>query len=191
MKFLALATTALLSSTVAARSSIFGASVGGDITPNVDGSLSVPGDNPLQHCQDPKDDILTIENVDISPNPPKAGETLKVTAKGILSQNVTDGAKIHLSVKYGLITIIRQTADLCDTVSKVDLTCPLHKDKETSLSKEVDLPKEIPPGKYTVVADVVAADEKTKITCLTAAVEFKRGGGVVFGGFQKENKQGL
>jgi hypothetical protein len=72
MKFFALATSATLltSSYVTARSSLFGASV--EITPNVDGSLSVPGDNPLQHCADPKDDILTIETVDIDPNPPKA-----------------------------------------------------------------------------------------------------------------------
>jgi len=70
MKFLAVAASALLASSVSARSSIFGSSP--DIAPNVDGSLSVPGENPLQHCQDPKDDILTLESVDLSPNPPKA-----------------------------------------------------------------------------------------------------------------------
>ena len=73
MKFLALATSALLTSTACARSSgisVFGKGV--DITPNIDSSLSVPGENPLQHCADPKDDILTLENVDLSPNPPKA-----------------------------------------------------------------------------------------------------------------------
>jgi len=71
MKLLTLATTALLGAThVAARSSLFGTNT--DISPNIDGSLSVPGDNPLQHCQDPKDDVLTIESVDLSPNPPKA-----------------------------------------------------------------------------------------------------------------------
>ena len=39
----------------------------------------------------------------------------------------------------------------------------------------MELPKEIPPGKYTVVADVYDKDEK-KVTCLQATVEFKRGG---------------
>jgi len=80
---------------------------------------------------------------------------------------------VQLQVKYGLITIIRQKADLCDTVGKVDLECPLVKDKETVLSKDVDLPREIPPGKYTVVADVFTQDDK-KVTCLTATVEFHR-----------------
>lgn len=32
--------------------------------------LSVPGDNPLEYCQDPSDYILAIEHVDLNPNPP-------------------------------------------------------------------------------------------------------------------------
>ena len=83
---------------------------------------------------------------------------------------------MHLSVKYGLITIIRQTADLCDTIGKVDLECPLKKG-ELALTKDVELPKQIPPGKYTVLADVVTKDDK-KITCLSATVEFHRDGSV-------------
>ena len=31
----------------------------------------VPGDNPLYFCGDPADDLLKIEKVDLSPNPPK------------------------------------------------------------------------------------------------------------------------
>ena len=91
---------------------------------------------------------------------------------------MTKGSKIHLQVKYGLITIIKQTADLCDTVKNVDLECPIEKGK-TTLTKEVDLPKEIPPGKYSVVANAETKDED-KITCLQATVEFKRGGDVLF-----------
>jgi hypothetical protein len=36
----------------------------------VDGSLSVPGDSPLQYCTDPGIVFLTIESVDIDPSPP-------------------------------------------------------------------------------------------------------------------------
>jgi hypothetical protein len=32
----------------------------------------VPGDNPLYFCADPEDDLLEIEKVDLSPNPPEA-----------------------------------------------------------------------------------------------------------------------
>lgn len=67
MKFLFLF-TALFTALVAARSSIFGSSP--DIDP-WDETLDVPGENPLQHCKDPKDDILELESVDLDPNPPK------------------------------------------------------------------------------------------------------------------------
>lgn len=54
------------------------------------------------------------------------------------------GAKVHLQVKYGLITLINQDADLCDQGEKVNLECPLKKG-ELILAKDIDLPREIPP----------------------------------------------
>jgi hypothetical protein len=51
---------------------------------------------------------------------------------------------VHLQVKYGLIRIINQEADLCDNLKNVDLECPLKKGP-MELTKDVDLPKEIPP----------------------------------------------
>lgn len=41
---------------------------GGQVVINED--LKVPGDNPLYFCSDPKDDIVQIKKVDLSPNPP-------------------------------------------------------------------------------------------------------------------------
>lgn len=38
----------------------------------LDDALDVPGDNPLHYCEDPKNDILKIEKVDLDPNPPEA-----------------------------------------------------------------------------------------------------------------------
>jgi hypothetical protein len=67
MKVLTLITSTLIATTVSARSSLFGSSI--DVAP-FDEALKVPGDNPLQHCQDPKDDILELESVDLDPNPP-------------------------------------------------------------------------------------------------------------------------
>ena len=96
---------------------------------------------------------------------------------------------MHLTVKYGLITIIRQTANLCDTVKNVDLECPIKKG-DIKLTKEVDLPKEIPPGKYTVLADVRTKDDD-RITCLTATVQFSRAGSMLGGLFKQEPKQDI
>jgi hypothetical protein len=118
----------------------------------------------------------------------RSGQTLSIVARGDIASDVEDGAKVHLSVKYGLITIIKQTADLCDTVKNVDLECPIKKG-ELALTKDVELPKQIPPGKYTVLADVVTKDDK-KITCLTATVEFHRDGSVQVHG-QKKNHEDI
>jgi len=49
---------------------------------------------------------------------------------------------------------------------------PLEKG-EMKLTKDVDLPREIPPGTYTVLADVYTEDGD-KITCLTAKIAFHR-----------------
>lgn len=73
-----------------------------------------------------------------------SGVTLSIKASGVLSEDVEEGAKVHLQVKYGLIRIINQEADLCDNLKNVDLECPLKKGP-MELTKDVDLPKEIPP----------------------------------------------
>ncbi|KAB8216886.1 Phosphatidylglycerol/phosphatidylinositol transfer protein [Aspergillus novoparasiticus] len=133
---------------------------------------SVPGNNPLEYCNDPSGDILDIKQVDLSPNPPLPGKTLVITASGTLHKKIEDGAYVLLEVKYGLITLLRQTADLCEQLVNVDLKCPLGPGDMT-LTKQVDLPKQIPPGKYTVQADVFNSDGE-HITCLKALnIEFK------------------
>lgn len=44
--------------------------MGGDQV-TIQEEYKVPGDNPLYFCGDPADDLLKIEKVDLSPNPPK------------------------------------------------------------------------------------------------------------------------
>ncbi|GAA5231517.1 hypothetical protein GCM10025794_29920 [Massilia kyonggiensis] len=72
------------------------------------------------------------------------GQTLSINASGNLKERVEEGAYVALEVKYGLITLIKQTADLCEQIKNVDLECPLEKG-EMTLTKQVDLPSHIPP----------------------------------------------
>ena len=66
-------TSLLISLLCAVTASSFGFSLAGqDPLPSTDGDLSVPGQNPLYYCSDPENDILTIEKVDLDPNPPEA-----------------------------------------------------------------------------------------------------------------------
>ncbi|KAI9732661.1 MAG: Phosphatidylglycerol/phosphatidylinositol transfer protein [Cirrosporium novae-zelandiae] len=171
MKLSATILPLLLANLVAARSlSLFGSE---SVIKDEDSELAVPGNNPLLYCQKSTDDILEIDYVDLNPNPPAAGKSLIITASGTLSQDVEDGAYVNLSVKYGLIRLINQKFMLCDEAKNIDLKCPIKKGP-MEIVKEVELPKEIPPGKYTVLADVYTKDDK-KITCLTATVTFGAG----------------
>lgn len=73
-----------------------------------------------------------------------SGKTLTIKAKGNIHQKIDKGAYVLLQVKYGLITLIKQQADLCEQIVNVDLKCPLE-EGEMSLVKQVELPSHIPP----------------------------------------------
>ncbi|KAM7202036.1 Phosphatidylglycerol/phosphatidylinositol transfer protein [Rhypophila sp. PSN 637] len=136
-----------------------------------DDDLDVPGENPLKFCEaDRTKDHIIIDSVILTPNPPEAGKVLKIAASGDVKHEIEEGAYVNLSVKYGYIRLINTKADLCEEIKNVDLECPIKKGP-IAIIKEVELPKEIPPGKYTVLADVYTK-EGEHITCLTAAVTF-------------------
>ena len=60
----------VVAATSASALAVFGSPDGGSITPSE--SLKVPGESPLEFCNaDHDDELLTIEKVDLAPNPPK------------------------------------------------------------------------------------------------------------------------
>lgn len=83
-----------------------------------------------------------------------SGETLTIEAIGTFTKDVEEGAYIQLQVKYGLIRLINTKADLCEQVKNVDLECPIKAGK-TTITKDVDLPTEIPPVSIPAVALVL------------------------------------
>ncbi|GFP53532.1 hypothetical protein ACSS6W_001077 [Trichoderma asperelloides] len=147
----------------------------GDSAHAFDSNLKVPGENPIEFCNADRDDnLIVIDKVDLAPNPPKAGKPLLITASGEVKQTVETGAYVKLVVKYGLIQLLSTTADLCEQLDNVDLSCPLEPGNMT-ITKSVDLPTAIPPGTYSVLADVYSNDD-LPITCLKATVNFPRPG---------------
>jgi len=174
--------TATVIAYVAATASALNAFRGDSVTLARRGDdTKVPGQNPLEFCDaDRSDDIIEIEKVVLTPNPPEAGTTLIIEATGTVKEPILEGAYVNLQVKYGYIRLINTQADLCKEMKNVELECPIEKGK-ISITKSVDLPKEIPPGKYTVLADVFSKDDE-HITCLTATVIFgKKSLGGMFG----------
>ncbi|KAG6034930.1 hypothetical protein E4U41_006294 [Claviceps citrina] len=142
------------------------------VSPNED--LKIPGQSPLEFCAGKKTDgYIEINSVDLSPNPPAAGKQLVIKAHGSVKKTIEEGAYIDLTVKYGLIKLLSTKADLCEQMGEVNLKCPVQPG-ERVITKSVDLPKEIPPGTYTVIADVFTAKDE-RITCLTATVRFTVG----------------
>lgn len=69
MKFVAVLAAIFFSSL---STSVLAFSFAGDqAVINLDDNLEVPGDNPLQFCRDPGLYTLTINHVNLNPNPPK------------------------------------------------------------------------------------------------------------------------
>lgn len=134
------------------------------------GEKPIPGNSPVAICDVTEPQLLTIYLVELSPNPPQRGVNLTVEAVGHLSQLVEEGAYVDVDVRYGYIKLISQTYDLCSEVGEVDLECPLQKG-EYKLSKTVEIPDQVPPGKYTVYARAYTKDDDF-IACITATVVF-------------------
>merc|ERR1712193_447614 len=77
----------------------------------------IPGDSPLQFCPgDHSKDLVTIESVDLSPNPPKAGNELVIKAKGTIKETIEEGAYVLLTGKYTVLADVYTAKD-------VQITC--------------------------------------------------------------------
>jgi len=132
----------------------------------------VPGSSPVLVCDIDAAQILDIKYLKIDPNPPVKGESLYIEAEGVLSDTIYEGSFVEVEVRYGFIRLVKETIDLCEQMEKAEKSCPIEKGV-IKFSKSVDLPSEIPPGKYNVIARAYTEDY-TEITCLTAQVEFAR-----------------
>ncbi|KAG7693140.1 hypothetical protein KL930_004775 [Ogataea haglerorum] len=130
----------------------------------------VPGNSPVLLCDSSSPQLLKLTHVDVSPNPPERGTNLTIAARGDLSKKVDEGAYVEVDVTYGYIKLLHQTYDLCEELPNVDMECPLNKDSY-DLTKIVEIPNEVPPGTYTVIARAFTADDEL-ITCLTGSVAF-------------------
>lgn len=137
--------------------------------PNPD-EKPVPGNSPIVQCDATQPQLLDLQKVVIDPNPPAKGENLTFVATGFLAQDIVDGAYVDVDVRYGFIRLIHQTYDLCEEVTNVDMECPIKKGEQV-ISKLVEIPAEVPPGKYMVNARAYTGED-VLIACLSATVEF-------------------
>lgn len=111
-----------------------------------DRKLPVDGENPFEYCDDSakESDFITIERINITPNPPEKAHNLTIEAVGVVKQEIVNGAYAEVKVLLGRIRLLHKIFDLCELVGDVDLKCPIQKG-ETTVKKTVELPAEIPP----------------------------------------------
>lgn len=100
-------------------------------------------------------DDLQLTDVTISPLGGKVtrGSNITVTATGddIASYAISQGSNLKLSVKYGIITVLSKTYDLCQLLSESGyISCPIDPQsgsKTVTVSEEI--PSDAPTGAYS------------------------------------------
>ncbi|KAH8835697.1 ML domain-containing protein [Flagelloscypha sp. PMI_526] len=119
-------------------------------------------------------DIIEVQSLEVSPDPPVPGQTLTVTATGVAKEVVEDGAQADVTVKLGLIKLIQKTFDICDEAAKANATiqCPIEA-REHVVVQSVDLPKEIPQAKFLVNVQAYTVDDED-LLCLNLAIDFRK-----------------
>ena len=133
----------------------------------------IPGGSPLLLCDVIEEHLLDISTLVLSPSPPKRGATLSIVASGLVLKDIEEGAYVNVDVRLGYIKLLTQTFDLCEIFSENDidgLTCPIAAG-QYNLKKDVEIPKEVPPGKYIIVARAYSVDGEL-ITCITGEIIF-------------------
>jgi len=106
-------------------------------------------------------DHFTIDNVVVTPSTPVKGELVIVSATGTLNEEVTAG-NVHVTVKYGFITLINQNVDFCSSENPVP--CPVPAGTYTH-TVNATIPANAPSGTYK--ANIVATDQNSQeIACI-------------------------
>ncbi|KAJ7055693.1 ML domain-containing protein [Mycena amicta] len=117
-------------------------------------------------------DIVQLESLEISPDPPVPGEELTINAKGKATRRIEEGATADVVVKLGLIKLLQKTFDICEEATKANasVTCPVE-EGDYEVTQTVKLPKEIPPAKFTVSVRAFSVDDEDML-CLNLFANF-------------------
>ncbi|KAF8528101.1 ML domain-containing protein [Hysterangium stoloniferum] len=122
-------------------------------------------------CGD-ENDLVDVQTITISPNPPKPGQDLTVTATGYVSETIKTGAYVNVSVKLGIIKLLTKKFDICEEAKNANasIQCPVEEEQYTVV-QTVALPAEIPPAKFSVEADAYNFDG-APLTCIHIDINF-------------------
>ncbi|KAJ6586448.1 ML domain-containing protein [Mycena vulgaris] len=117
-------------------------------------------------------DALQLTSLTLSPDPPAAGKELTITATGRALRRIEDGAYADVTVKLGLIRLLKRQFDVCDEARKANasVACPV--EEGASLVVHTALPKEILPAALNVAFRGYTVDDEDML-CLDLFVNFR------------------
>lgn len=120
----------------------------------------------------PSRDAVTIESIQVSPDPPVPGENVTVSGWGTLRTPVHTGSDAEVIVRLGLAPVYRETLDLCRLAERehFQLQCPISPGTY-HLQHTVQVPKNIPRARYN--AHITAENHLSQeLLCLDVGVDF-------------------
>ncbi|KIM24149.1 hypothetical protein M408DRAFT_244127 [Serendipita vermifera MAFF 305830] len=130
-----------------------------------------------EDCGTP-DDLIELQDITISPDPPKPGQDLEVTVKGRVKERLEEGTYADVLVKIGIIKLLQKRFDVCEEARNANATiqCPVEPGDYT-LVQTVALPKEIPPAKFSIAVRAYGPEDEDA-ACVNLKVDFTphRGG---------------
>ncbi|KAF8514485.1 MD-2-related lipid-recognition domain-containing protein [Gautieria morchelliformis] len=120
-------------------------------------------------------DVIEVKSLKISPDPPKPGDELTVTASGYVSRTIEDGATADVTVKLGLIKLLSKTFDICEEAKNANATlqCPVEPG-DYDVVQKVALPWEIPRARFNVDVKAYNNDE-SDLMCARIMIDFISG----------------
>ncbi|KAK7064148.1 Phosphatidylglycerol/phosphatidylinositol transfer protein [Favolaschia claudopus] len=119
---------------------------------------------------------IQLDSIEISPDPPLPGKDLTVTAKGIVTEVIEEGATADVTVKLGLVKLLQKKFDVCEEARKANasISCPVQPGPY-EVVQTVALPKEIPKAKFTVIVrGFTAESEEVDMLCLDLKIDFMK-----------------
>ncbi|KZP01498.1 hypothetical protein CALVIDRAFT_6692 [Calocera viscosa TUFC12733] len=137
--------------------------LGGDVNTLADWTWSDCGDESY---------AIEIQSIEVSPDPPVPGQNLTVAVTGTTRMPIEDGAYADVTVKLGLIQLLKKRFDVCEEATNANITvqCPVEPG-DYHLSHTVALPREIPKAKFGVQVRGVTQDDEDMV-CLDIIMNF-------------------
>lgn len=131
-----------------------------------------PGSGWIWNVCGTRQEAVVLQEINVKPDPPIAGQNLTVYAKGTVNADIEEGTFADVVVKLGFIRLLSKRFDVCQLAEENDaeLKCPV-KAGEYEMTHTVELPREIPPARFNVhVSGKTQAD--VDLMCMDLSIDF-------------------